>query len=89
MAAILKLVNRVCDAKSERREVEETVSIRSRHDHRIGKHLSRHLRQIFFTQVLPRDTLAGKAGEKGESTMIAYEFVVQALIVYEEMANSK
>ena len=46
--------------------------------------------RLFLHASLAADTLAGKAGEKGGVySAIAYEFVVQALIVYEEMANSK
>ena len=89
--AILKLVNRVCDAGSQS-GVKLKKLFQFVHDTIIGlasiyPDISVRL---FLHASLAADTLAGKAGEKGGVySAIAYEFVVQALIVYEEMANSK
>ena len=46
--------------------------------------------RLFLHSSLAADKLAGKAGDNGGAfSSIAYEFIVQALVVYEEMANSK
>ena len=87
--AILKLVNRVCDAGSQS-GVKLKKLFQFVHDTIIGLASIIPISvRLFLHASLAADTLAGKAGEKGGVySAIAYEFVVQALIVYEEMANS-
>jgi len=84
----LRLVNRAlenptCGVKLKKvfQFVHETVTALA------SNHANVSLR-LFLQTALAADRLAGNEGAKG-FTSIAYEFVVQSLILFEEMANSK